>query len=213
MSTGLISGMTANPISLPPQAEHFARAQIPAPVASAPHIWIATAWRTLTARPQARQSSMKPRTPWIMPMVGGGRSGGIANPYGRLYVGGAFQIPPEPCLDKRGTEFGKCLSVADFSAFLGDWGSWVRIPPLRPSLLLSIVPCLVRQGHGWAVSSVGRASRLHRECRRFEPVTAHQQTWLALPAPRLEVRQNRATGWPLMDVKPGHSFSRLMRPC
>ena len=25
----------------------------------------------------------------------------------------------------------------------------------------------------WAVSSVGRASRLHRECRRFETVTAH----------------------------------------
>ena len=26
---------------------------------------------------------------------------------------------------------------------------------------------------GWAVSSVGRASRLHREGQRFEPVTAH----------------------------------------
>ncbi len=25
----------------------------------------------------------------------------------------------------------------------------------------------------WVVSSVGRASRLHRECRRFEPVTTH----------------------------------------
>ena len=25
----------------------------------------------------------------------------------------------------------------------------------------------------WAVSSVGRASRLHREGQRFEPVTAH----------------------------------------
>ncbi len=26
---------------------------------------------------------------------------------------------------------------------------------------------------GRAISSVGRASRLHRECRRFEPVIAH----------------------------------------
>lgn len=28
-------------------------------------------------------------------------------------------------------------------------------------------------GITWAVSSAGRASRLHREGRRFEPVTAH----------------------------------------
>lgn len=26
---------------------------------------------------------------------------------------------------------------------------------------------------GWAISSVGRASRLHREGQRFEPVIAH----------------------------------------
>src|SRR5580700_10290452 len=29
-------------------------------------------------------------------------------------------------------------------------------------------------GSPWAVSSVGRASALHAECRRFESVTAHQ---------------------------------------
>ena len=32
---------------------------------------------------------------------------------------------------------------------------------------------LLAASHGRAVSSVGRASRLHREGRRFEPVTAH----------------------------------------
>ena len=37
----------------------------------------------------------------------------------------------------------------------------------------------------WVISSVGRASRLHREGRRFDPVTAHHflegsQFWFAL---------------------------------
>jgi hypothetical protein len=38
--------------------------------------------------------------------------------------------------------------------------------PGRPALASDVHP----RG---AISSVGRASRLHRECRRFEPVIAH----------------------------------------
>ena len=36
-------------------------------------------------------------------------------------------------------------------------------------------------GKPWVVSSVGRASRLHRECRRFEPVTTHHSLPPARP--------------------------------
>lgn len=32
------------------------------------------------------------------------------------------------------------------------------------------------RNQNWDVSSAGRASRLHRECRRFEPVTSYQNT-------------------------------------
>lgn len=67
-----------------------------------------------------------------------------------------------------------------------------------------------------AVSSVGRASRLHREGRRFEPVTAHQcPRWLRPSVPpsagpfRHPIRQKppSATG---PTVSPGHSRARSL---
>ena len=43
-------------------------------------------------------------------------------------------------------------------------------------LIIFIYMCIffLKSGVSWALSSVGRASRLHREGREFEPLSAHQ---------------------------------------
>lgn len=60
------------------------------------------------------------------------------------------------------------------------------------------------RGSAGAVSSVGRASRLHRECRRFESVTAHQ----SLPCHHdglCDGQRHRLCKAPCAKTCPGHS--------
>ena len=60
------------------------------------------------------------------------------------------------------------------------------------------------RGNAGAVSSVGRASRLHRECRRFESVTAHQ----FLPCQHdglCDGQRHRPCKAPCAKACPGHS--------
>src|SRR6185437_2551037 len=64
-----------------------------------------------------------------------------------------------------------------------------RRPPLA---LAGLASSLARPGRGRAVSSVGRASRLHREGRRFEPVTAHQLHAAVLP---MTFTRPNLSGW------------------
>ena len=58
---------------------------------------------------------------------------------------------------------------------------------------------------GRAVSSVGRASRLHREGRRFEPVTAHHSS-----NPRSNPARALASGVTL-DARQGSAEARIRR--
>lgn len=41
----------------------------------------------------------------------------------------------------------------------------------------------------WVISSVGRASRLHRECRRFEPVITHHSSFILIQSITLAQRE------------------------
>ena len=73
---------------------------------------------------------------------------------------------------------------------------------------------LVRSGHAGcnsvgAVSSVGRASRLHREGRRFEPVTAHQ----SLTRPRRQIWRMTLTQINKMQARPTQFADGPAAPC
>ena len=61
-------------------------------------------------------------------------------------------------------------------------------------------------GFGRAVSSAGRASRLHREGRRFEPVTAHHGN------PRIRLIYPRASAGSNVPACANNSHSKLSSP-
>lgn len=67
------------------------------------------------------------------------------------------------------SRFCSCLPLSCSAAALAACGAWDYSACTVPA---------------WAVSSVGRASRLHREGRRFEPVTAHQARRFPFIPPR-----------------------------